>query len=254
MTVKTVTGVISLNHGQCLSNASMEKIAIIDDDREIAEGLSAYLKQHHYDTVIYDNGHRFLEACQKQVFSLALLDVMMPEIDGLEVCRRLRKISELPVIFLSAAGEAFDRILGLEVGGDDYITKPFETREVLVRIKAVLRRHQSYQGMQEQLVKTSDWEISLSKRTIFYPDGSTVKFTPAVFDLFEYLYQHNGKAVSREKTFEALLNRPFEEFDRTIDIRISRLRKMLDVDPKKDTSYIQTIKGSGYLLNIPHEY
>ncbi len=231
----------------------MEKIAIIDDDRDIADGISAYLERNCYQTVVYNSGHTFLDEFQTQNFSLILLDVMMPEIDGLEVCKALRKTSDVPVIFLSAAGEAFDRILGLEVGADDYITKPFETREVLVRIKAVLRRHQNHHPQGTGTVKTKLWQISLSKRMITYNDETEVKFTPAVFELFEYLYHHNGKAVSRQKTFEDLLKRPFEEFDRTIDIRISRLRKMLDIDPNHKNSYIQTIKGSGYLMNLEDE-
>ena len=230
----------------------MDTIAIIDDELDIREGLASYLKQNHFETVVFEDGLSFLDEFHKRDFSLVILDVMMPKIDGLEVCRKLRKKSSIPVIFLSAAGEAFDRILGLEVGADDYISKPFNPREVLVRVKTVLRRRGSGNNSTHGTIETSDWVISPNKRTLTYPNGEEIKFTPAVYELFEYLYQHKGEAVSREQTFEALLKRPFEEFDRTIDIRISRLRKMLDINAENGGSYIQTIKGSGYLFDLNH--
>ena len=230
----------------------MDKIAIIDDEQDIREGLASYLGQNYFDAVTFEDGFSFLDEFYKRDFSLVILDVMMPKIDGLEICREIRKKSNIPVIFLSAAGEAFDRILGLEVGADDYISKPFNPREVLVRIKTVLRRrNNSVHG----LIEAQDWTISPSKRMLTYTNGGEVKFTPAVYELFEYLYQHQGEVVSREQTFEAILKRPFEEFDRTIDIRISRLRKILDVNGISNISYIQTIKGSGYLFDLKcHEY
>ncbi len=233
----------------------MDKIAIIDDEKDIREGLASYLAQNHFEIITFEDGHVLLDEFNKHDFSLVILDVMMPKIDGLELCRALRKKSNVPVIFLSAAGEAFDRILGLEVGADDYISKPFNPREVLVRVKTVLRRRGGCtSGTNHGTIESKDWKISPNKRTITYKDGEEVKFTPAVYELFEYLYQHHGEVVSREQTFEALLKRPFEEFDRTIDIRISRLRKMLDVD-KSNFSYIQTVKGSGYLFDVScHEY
>lgn len=232
----------------------MDKIAIVDDEKDIREGISTYLRENHFDTFLFSNGNDLLKSIDNHDYSLILLDVMMPEKDGLEICRELRTRSNIPVIFLSAAGAAFDRIIGLQVGADDYISKPFDHREVLIRIKTVLRRNSSSNEV-FSAVETKDWIISPNKRTITYnKTKKTVKLTPAVFELFQYLYQNKGQTVSREKTFESLLNRPFEEFDRTIDIRISRLRKMLDVDQNTKKSYIETIKGSGYLFDINHEY
>ncbi|AIT08815.1 hypothetical protein LO80_01700 [Candidatus Francisella endociliophora] len=232
-----------------------KRIAIVDDESDIREGLANYLVQNHYLVDDFDSGISFLDALSERSYDLVILDVMMPEIDGLDTCRQIRKISEVPVIFLSSAGESFDRILGIETGADDYITKPFNPREVLARIKSILKRTDIKPTAQSQ-IKTPYWSIDTQQHKISYNNGEEIVFTPALYKLFDYLYRHKSKTITREKIYEDILKRPFEEFDRTIDIRISRLRKLLDANPDQtaDSSYIQTIKGTGYCLNLYDEY
>jgi DNA-binding response OmpR family regulator len=226
-----------------------EKIAIVDDEIDIREGVAKYLTQNHYQVDAYEDGLALLGAIPNKSYSLIILDVMMPKIDGLETCKRLRKITDVPVIFLSAAGEAFDRILGLEVGGDDYLTKPFNSRELLARIKTITRRYQPAKKV-DAIIETNDWMVDLEKRIITYPDGQEVKMQSAIYELLAYLNQHRGKVISREKLFEDILKRPFEEFDRSIDLRVSRLRKLFDINREKDNSYIETVVGAGYILHL----
>lgn len=229
-----------------------KKIAIVDDELDIRKGLTNYLRQNHYLVDDFEGGSSFLTSFSKEVYDLVILDVMMPEMDGLEICREIRKNSQVPVIFLSSAGESFDRILGIETGADDYITKPFTPREVLARIKSILRRSESKPSITTK-ISTPHWEIDTHQQKIIYKNGEEVSFTPALYKLFDYLYQSKSCTVTREKIFGDILKRAFEEFDRTIDIRISRLRKLLDICPDQDTSYIQTIKGTGYRLDLYDE-
>ncbi|GMN88861.1 response regulator transcription factor [Francisella sciaenopsi] len=229
-----------------------KKIAIVDDELDIRKGLANYLHQNHYLVDDFEGGLSFLTSFSKKFYDLIILDVMMPEMDGLEICREIRKNSQVPVIFLSSAGESFDRILGIETGADDYITKPFTPREVLARIKSILRRSES-KPLITSKISTPHWEIDTHQQKIIYKNGEEVSFTPALYKLFNYLYKSKSYTVTREKIFEDILKRAFEEFDRTIDIRISRLRKLLDTCPDQDTSYIQTIKGTGYRLDLYDE-
>lgn len=229
------------------------KIVIIDDERDILEGLQSYLKSNHFEVDIFLSGKDFLQQKNISTYDLIILDVMMPDIDGLEVCRNLRKKTNTPIIFLSAAGESFDRILGIEMGADDYITKPFNPREVLVRIKSILRRCDTIQDSISEYITTPFWKIDTQFRSIIYLSGKKQSFTAALYQMFEYLYKNKSQLVCRERVYIDLLRRDFEEFDRTIDIRVSRLRKMLDVRPENQ-SYIKTVKGYGYILDLDDEY
>jgi two-component system OmpR family response regulator len=221
----------------------MNKLAIIDDDLEIRQLLSQYLTQQGFEVVAYADGEGFLQADMTQ-FALAVLDIGLPGMDGLDVCRNLRQTSSLPVIMLTAASDDLDRILGLELGADDYMGKPFNPRELLARIKALLRRVQIQ-------VPTSDAESDLPKlhidslkRSASFA-GTTLALTGAEFDLLSLLYQHLGEVLSRDAICQVLHGRNAQPFDRSIDTTISRLRHKLS-HVAQDS--IQSVRGKGYVL------
>ncbi len=219
----------------------MQTLALIDDDLEIRQLLSQYLSQQGFEVVAFADGETFLKAQMVQ-FDLAVLDIGLPGMDGLDVCRNLRQTSNLPVIMLTAASDDLDRILGLELGADDYMGKPFNPRELLARIKALLRRVQVQQPKQDS--SASALQIDVLKRCASYA-GKNLPLTGAEFDLLNLLYQHQGEVLSRDAISRVLHGRNAQPFDRSIDTSVSRLRNKLN-QVAEDS--IQNVRGKGYVL------
>ena len=219
----------------------MTKLAIIDDDQEILTLLDDYLAKNGFEVEGFTDGESFLSRDETE-FDLLILDIGLPGIDGLEICRRLRQKSSIPIIMLTAASDDLDRILGLELGADDYLGKPFNPRELLARIKALLRRmYIDTEG------ESSDQQIEINyaarKASIA---GIELDLTGAEFDLLGVFHKQIGTVLSRDKISELLHRRRIEPFDRSIDTSVSRLRQKLS--DHLEGEIIQSVRGKGYVF------
>jgi len=219
----------------------MTKLAIIDDDKEILKLLDDYLVKNGFEVEGFIDGESFLGRDESE-FGLLILDIGLPGIDGLEICKRLRQKSSIPIIMLTAASDDLDRILGLELGADDYLGKPFNPRELLARIKALLRRmHIDTEG------ESSDQQIEINyaarKASIA---GTELDLTGAEFDLLGVFHKQIGTVLSRDKISELLHRRRIEPFDRSIDTSVSRLRQKLS--DHLEGEIIQSVRGKGYVF------
>lgn len=221
----------------------MQILALIDDDLDIRQLISQYLSQQGFEVVAYADGESFLKADMTQ-FDLAVLDIGLPGMDGLDVCRNLRQTSSLPVIMLTAASDDLDRILGLELGADDYMGKPFNPRELLARIKALLRRVQVQAPDLTAVSEAPKLHIDSLKRSVTFAD-TPLPLTGAEFDLLNLLYQHRGEVLSRDAICQVLHGRNAQPYDRSIDTSISRLRNKLNQVAEES---IQSVRGKGYVL------
>jgi DNA-binding response OmpR family regulator len=219
----------------------MNKIAVIDDDQEILTLLEQYLTKNGFEVEGFMDGESFLSEDESR-FGLAVLDIGLPGIDGLEVCQRLRQKSSLPIIMLTAASDDLDRILGLELGADDYVGKPFNPRELLARIKALLRR-----TITKPDVATTNTQIEMNyaARSVSIK-GEKISLTGTEFDLLCVFYKKIGVVLSREQIGELLHGRKIQPFDRSIDTIVSRLRHKLS--EHFEGEIIQSVRGKGYVL------
>ena len=219
----------------------MTKLAIIDDDLEILALLDEYLAKNGFEVEGFADGESFLGRDETE-FGLLILDIGLPGIDGLEICRRLRQKSSIPIIMLTAASDDLDRILGLELGADDYLGKPFNPRELLARIKALLRRTHadSKEEISDDLI-----EINYAARKASIA-GTELDLTGAEFDLLGVFHKQAGTVLSRDKISELLHRRRIEPFDRSIDTSVSRLRHKLS--DHLEGEIIQSVRGKGYVL------
>lgn len=228
-------------------------IAIVDDHRDIRDLVGKYLHRHGYRTSLAENAAAFRRLMERNAFDLVVLDVMMPGEDGLSLCRYLRESTQLPVIMLTAMAEETDRIVGLELGADDYLSKPFNPRELLARIKAVLRRVQSLPPQRGQLkakeVRFDRWVLNVGRRELIDPDGLAVPLSTAEFRLLSVFLDHAGLVLSRDQLLDLTVGRSAEPFDRAIDNQVSRLRKKIEVDPKSPV-IIKTHWGGGYSFSV----
>ncbi len=227
---------------------SAPHIAIVDDNREIRDLIGRYLQKHEYRVSIVDSAASFRRLLERSAFDLAVLDIMMPGEDGLSLCRFLRDNTQLPVIMLTALAEETDRIIGLELGADDYIAKPFNPRELLARIKAVLRRVQTLppqRGIRSAEVRFDRWLLHVGRRELTSDDGITMPLSTAEFRLLSTFLDHVGLVLSRDQLLDLAVGRTAEPFDRSIDNRVSRLRKKIERDPKAP-ALIKTHWGGGY--------
>ena len=219
----------------------MTKLAIIDDDQEILTLLDEYLEKNGFEVEGFADGESFLSRDETE-FSLLILDIGLPGIDGLEICRRLRQKSNIPIIMLTAASDDLDRILGLELGADDYLGKPFNPRELLARIKALLRRMHTES---EEEISDGQIEINYAARKASIA-GIELDLTGAEFDLLVVFHKQAGTVLSRDKISELLHRRRIEPFDRSIDTSVSRLRHKLS--DHLEGEIIQSVRGKGYVL------
>jgi DNA-binding response OmpR family regulator len=221
-----------------------DRILLIEDDPELAEMVKSYLGEAGYSVSVAGRGETGIAMLAREPFDSIILDLMLPDMDGLEICRRIRARGRTPILMLTARGDAMDRIIGLELGADDYLPKPFEPRELLARLRAVLRRTKG--GQDADLMHFGRLEIDLGARVVRL-DGKLCPMTSHQFALLLVLAQHAGRVLSRDVIMDLLSNEPLEVFDRSIDVHISRIRAAIEDDPKNPRRVI-TVRGAGYVF------
>lgn len=228
---------------------SAPHILVVDDDPEIRDLLSRFLDRHGMRVSTAGDGRGMEQKLSSGSFDLVVLDVMLPGDDGLVLCRKLRATSPLPVIMLTAVGEETDRIIGLEMGADDYLTKPFNPRELLARIKAVLRRTRGRTTSEEasRQLLFAGWKLDLGRRELRSPKDVLVSLTSGELDLLIAFAEHSQRVLSRDQLLDLTKGRSAALFDRSIDIQISRLRRKIEDDPKQP-QLIKTVRSEGYLF------
>ncbi len=224
-----------------------EKILIADDDKNICELLRLYLTKEGYQTVLAYDGNAALEAFKAEQPALVLLDVMMPGMDGWEVCRSIRAVDNTPVIMLTAKGEVFDKVLGLELGADDYVVKPFDTKEVVARIKAVLRRCSQSQSGSEGVVRYDNLSLDMSRYELRVR-GKVVEAPPKELELLSYLASHPNRVFTRDQLLDEVWGFEYYGDSRTIDVHIKRLREKLE--GASDQWGLKTVWGVGYKFEV----
>ena len=222
-------------------------IMIVDDDPNIAQLINLYLTKDGFDTVIYGRGDEALEAFRQNPPTLMILDIMLPGMDGLTVCREVRKISQIPIIMLTAKDETFDKVLGLELGADDYVTKPFEGKELLARIKAVLRRSAPV-GESQDMLSFPGLTISLEKYEVYY-QGKLVEMPPKELEVLYFLAAHQNRVFTREQLLEQVWGFDFYGDSRTVDVHIKRLREKLPGCEQLGWQ-IRTVWSVGYKFEV----
>ena len=224
-------------------------LLIVDDDRAVRDSLARYLAKNGFRVSAADGGVQMRKVLAAGAIDLVVLDVMMPGEDGLSLCRTLRETTRLPVIMLTAVGEETDRIIGLEMGADDYVVKPFNPRELLARIKAVLRRANSLPSETRAPVmgrlKFAGFTLDAARREVTGADGIAVPLSQGEFLLLSAFLDHPGRVLTRDQLLDLTRGRSAVPFDRSIDNQVSRLRKKIETDPKTP-SLIQTVWGGGY--------
>jgi DNA-binding response OmpR family regulator len=220
-----------------------QRILLIEDDARLAAMVAEYLGQAGYRVAVAGTGRLGLERLGREVFDAAVLDLMLPDMDGLEVCRALRARSPLPILMLTARGDAADRIVGLEMGADDYLPKPFEPRELLARLRAILRRGTTRES---GALRFGRLEVDRDARLVRI-DGTPRTLTAYQFDLLAVLADNAGRVLSREALMDLLKGAELEAFDRSIDVQVSRIRQAIEDDPKKPRRIV-TVRGAGYVF------
>lgn len=224
------------------------KILIVDDDENICELLNLYLKKDGFDTILAYNGMQAVEYSEKFSPDLILLDIMLPQLDGWQVCREIRKKSDVPIIMLTAKGETFDKILGLELGADDYITKPFDTKEVIARIKAVLRRTNDKENQQDVkevrfdklIINLTNYELTVDEERIDTP--------PKELELLYHLASNPNRVYTRDQLLDEVWGFDYYGDSRTVDVHVKRLREKLE-DVSQEWS-LKTVWGVGYKFEV----
>ena len=226
-------------------------ILIVDDDRELRSLLSNFLTASGYRVSLADGGASMTQTMNAARIDLVILDVMMPREDGLSICRRLRASGSMPIIMLTAAASETDRVVGLEMGADDYLSKPFSTRELLARVRAVLRRASmpapgSAAGA-GRIFEFAGWRLDVTRRQLHSPAKALVDLRAAEFDLLLALVERPKHVLTRDQLLDLARGRAANAFDRSIDVHISRLRHRMEVDPKEPL-LIKTVRGGGYVF------
>ena len=221
-----------------------DRILLIEDDPRLAEMVKNYLGEAGFSVTVSPLGMAGIALEARETFDALVLDLMLPDIDGLEVCRRIRARSQTPILMLTARGDAMDRVVGLEIGADDYLPKPFEPREMLARLRAILRRRGREQRV--DLLRFGHLEVDAAARKARL-NGVECELTDYQFSLLLVLAQHSGRVMSRDAIMELMKNERLESFDRSIDVHISRIRAAIEDDPRKPRRII-TVRGSGYVF------
>jgi DNA-binding response OmpR family regulator len=221
-------------------------ILLVDDDAELCEMLASYLSDQGFAVRTAGSGTAMDAALAERTPDLILLDIMLPGEDGLSLTRRLRSASSTPIIMLSARGEDVDRIVGLELGADDYVAKPFNPRELLARVRAVLRRRTLPPAAPQHVITFGRFRLDLASHGLSH-DGKTVPLTTADFTLLSIFARHPGRVLSRDQLVTLAQDAERVPFDRSIDVRVARLRRKIEPDPDNPT-YIRTVWGAGYLF------
>ena len=224
-------------------------IAVVDDDVDVRETVAEYLLRHGYAVSALDGGAALRALMAERSVDLALLDINMPGEDGLTIARALRAAGPIGIILLTANGDQVDKVVGLEVGADDYVTKPFDPRELLARVRSVLRRASADTPAATlgREVRVGRCLLNLDSRQLFALDGSQVALTAMEFDLLRAFCEHPGRALSRDQLLDLAHGKDIEPFDRSIDTRIARIRQKVEVSPAHPQA-IRTVRGAGYMF------
>ena len=221
-----------------------QQLLLIEDDARLAAMVREYLEEAGFRVHHEDHGASGLAAHKRGTFDVVILDLMLPDIDGLDVCRQMRSTHETPILMLTARGDAMDRIVGLELGADDYLPKPFEPRELLARLKAILRRSQG--ATSANIMTFGRLEIDRGAREVLL-DQKPISLTSYQYDLLLALAEHPGRVLSRDQIMDQVKGAELDAFDRSIDVQISRIRQAIEDDPKNPRRII-TVRGAGYVF------
>lgn len=219
-----------------------QKILIVDDDKHIAELISLYLEKEGFDTREAYDGREAIKEIGAIKPDLVILDLMLPGMDGYQVCAEVRKTSNVPIIMLTAKGETFDKVLGLELGADDYIVKPFDSKELVARVKAVLRRYEPKQQEDANILRFPNLEINISNYSVTY-HGKSLEFPPKEFELLFYLAEHPNRVFTREQLLDQIWGYEYIGDTRTVDVHVKRIREKLN---QEDEWGILTVWSVGY--------
>jgi two-component system phosphate regulon response regulator OmpR len=236
--------------------SDLTTILVVDDECEIRDMLEEYLSKQGFEVHTADGGVAMRQIVSARKVDVVLLDIRMPGEDGLSLARYLREHAQVGIIMVTAAGEAVDRIVGLEMGADDYVTKPFNPRELVARIKSVLRRlgtaspRASAGVASSQRLRFGQCFLDLAAHKLFTLEGKEIPITTMEFDLLQVFATHPHRVLTRDQLLDMAHNRDWEPFDRSIDIRIARLRRKIEADPAKPQT-IKTVRGAGYMF-MPH--
>ena len=226
-------------------------ILVVDDQREICDLVQDYLSDEGYRVSIANDGAAMRRVMAQSAVDLVILDLMLPGEDGLTLARALRDVSDVGIIILTGRGDTVDRIIGLEMGADDYLPKPFHPRELLARVRSVLRRVSSRTAENASAARSrarfAGWNLDLASRELRSPSGKEVRLTTGEFDLLAVFVNNANQVLSRDRLLDLARNREAGPFDRTIDVQVGRLRRKLESDPQKPT-LIKTVRGSGYIF------
>jgi len=230
---------------------AMDHILIVDDDRDIRDLLSEYLQKQGYRASVAADGRAMRGVLSRAAPDLIVLDLMLPGEDGLTLCREVRAQSDIPIIMLTARGEEVDRIVGLEMGADDYLSKPFSPRELVARIKSILRRTRSLPSNlkpdQAKNLRFAGWTLDIATRNLISPEGVTVSLSGTDYKLLRIFLDHPNRVLNRDQLIDMTQSRDAGPFDRSIDLQVSRLRRRLNDNPK-EPAIIKTARGEGYVL------
>jgi two-component system phosphate regulon response regulator OmpR len=225
-------------------------VVVVDDEPDIRRLVQAYLTRHGFAVSEADGGPALRALMAERAVDLAILDINMPGEDGLSIARELRRLGPIGIIMLTANSDSVDKVVGLEVGADDYVTKPFDPRELLARVRTVLRRVQVQADAPATLgqeVQVGKCRLNLDSRKLFAADGTQVALTAMEFDLLQAFVRHPGRVLSREQLLDLAHNKDSDVFDRSIDTRVVRLRHKIEVEPRAPTA-IKTVRGAGYIF------
>jgi two-component system, OmpR family, response regulator len=235
-------------------------IAILDDEPDITALLGMYLRSHGYRVTELHQGATLMALMQRDAPALVLLDLGLPGEDGLDIARQVRALGPIGLVIVSGRGDAVDKVVGLEIGADDYITKPFDLRELLARVKAVLRRSEAAVAVAASAPPANHvsrdgrcfagFTLDMAARSLLAPDGNEVALTAGEFDLLTVFVQHPGRVLSRDFLLEQTRGRDAAPFDRTVDVLIGRLRKKLELDAQQP-QILKSVRGAGYILVAP---
>ncbi|HVE15087.1 MAG TPA: response regulator transcription factor [Chthoniobacterales bacterium] len=231
------------------SDAARTRVLMIDDDRKLCRLIQTYLEPMGFAVTSAHTGPEGLERAREETFDAIILDGMLPGLDGFEVLKELRKVRETPLLMLTARGDEADRIVGLELGADDYLPKTFSTRELLARLRAITRRRARVDETPNAEIAIGPLRIDLDARVVLL-DSVPLALTPVEFDFLAVLARAPGRIRTRDQLLEEIRDRNYEVFDRSVDVHISALRRKLNDDPKQPR-FIQTVRSAGYMLRRP---
>ena len=226
------------------------KILVADDDREIAEAIGIYLRNEGFTVLMAGDGLEALDICRREELHLILMDIMMPRMDGIQATRKIREEKNIPIIMLSAKSEDYDKITGLNMGADDYITKPFNPLELIARVKSQIRRYTNLGSIAEKntegVFKTGGLVIDDASKSVTL-DGESVQLTPTEYGILKFLTENAGKVFSIEQIYEAVWNEPAFNPENTVTVHIRRIREKIEIDPK-NPRYLKVVWGVGYKM------